>query len=222
MPHPISRTIIDRWSDYLDTAGARLKAERERLYETAGILASVAVLTKIVFGELLLGVAALPLYLFVPSRRAVKNSQKFPDKVYAYRLRRVFTLALVVLLVARSVGIRLWEGFEMSKRAVSPDEITYTWSFANPSALLSFAYDPDAIQIRGGVAVFSKGLRDAQNDTKTSLFCNTILEAREPFRLKTSDPITGFSAIASAGSGAVTYQISNDGGAVWWYAEDGE
>lgn len=208
-----SQSWKSRWLAYITQRTNELATERQKLFTATGAGVSLWRLTKLIMAEVWLGVLSLPIYLVFSPQEAVEDVERYPEKVFAYRLRRLFTLGALLLIVVYFASAWIFKVFFLNPLKNPSDQITYTWSFANPTALLSFNFDPALIQLRGGVAGL---ITSSPISLPTTSRCSAVLEAREPFRFKPTDMLIGFSTIATVRSGAVGLQLSSDGGENWY------
>jgi hypothetical protein len=189
---------------------------REDLVLSTAVGRSLFLLGKIIIGELIMTIIAWPMHVIVSSAK-VSGFEGRGHEVIRFRVRRTLVAASVVV-VCLCVGIWYFITAVMIKPFKEPyaNTVRYQWSFSNPTSLVSFAYDENAIRLIGGSASLV-----VPAEKSDQAICQGIIEAREAFSVLPEEKIVGFSMVGSIGKGAIGFQVSPDGGGSWYKERSG-
>lgn len=216
---PLFTSLRTVWLRYIIRISHDIYSWRENLKTTVSVRYSLWLMSCIIVGELWLFVIGLPLFFFIGSpKRMVGLEDEGLETIFRFRLYHFFGwITLGIVVCGGCVLVGSYYAQKTRTLSVAP-YITYTWSLRDESVENLFLYDPAVLTVANGSAV----LKNTSQTTSASTQCEAVFEARQPFSFLAQDRLIGWTAVATAGTSTVGFQLSPDKGVTWYgWAEGG-
>lgn len=215
-----SKKTTKKWYSYVTRMGNHLLDEHQKIAQTQSVSQSLPLLLKLIVKEVWLGFLSIPVYVFFSADKVVHDAEEYPERKFAYRIRRVAVLGLLLSIFFALVAAWLFNTVTAQALPKNNREVVHTWSFANPTSPQTYTYDEGRVFFKGGVAHLATTAVGSSANT-LARGCQAVIESREPVFVESDDKLIDFLVVSTVRGGAVGLQISTDKGQNWFWVERG-